>query len=154
MNAKKEHVKQRDGGRYANQREEKQDQPKKHVCGAQLRDRFLLEMFILCLGEETLGRRFLEELRARKISRCLPGRFSLRPPKAVRDLDQHRDHCDRGDHEVDQDKAYVVDAAEEQITHTDVHVHSGVGDERKLPARDAPNERGTTCARSNRNHRP
>ena len=71
-------------------------------------------------------------------------RLSCFPAETARDQDQHDQHGDAGNDEVAQDGAIPVYVADEDRTDAHVAVDSGVSDEGKLPAREAPGERCAT----------
>jgi hypothetical protein len=71
-------------------------------------------------------------------------RFSNFPPEAARDPDQDNEHSSAGNNEITQDSSIAVYAAKEDRTDTHVAVDGGIGNECKLPARNAPGERPGT----------
>src|ERR1700691_4700765 len=71
-------------------------------------------------------------------------RHSWFPGEATRDHDQHYEHGDAGNEEITQNSGLAIHIAEEDRTDADISVDGGVGDEGKLPARDAPGERCAT----------
>ena len=58
---KKNHEEQCGSGTHADQREKEQDQPQENVGGAEIRDGFLFQKLVLCLGEEALAGPILQE---------------------------------------------------------------------------------------------